>query len=275
MAMAKLEGRKRNILNKMGVELWVSRNIDQADKGESPLESPPESPPESTNAALETTLETTLNVSNAAPEIVESPVKTRKSAPSKHTVKPIDGGLESIAAKIKKCQDCDLHKSRKNAVPGCGNGQADWMFIGEAPGRNEDEQGLPFVGRSGQLLNAMIQALNMNRDDAFIANVIKCRPPDNRDPLAEEVDRCESYLHHQLAVIKPKIIVSLGRVSAQALLKTVEPLGQMRGKVYHYGAESIPLIVTYHPAYLLRSPLQKAKVWQDLLLAKSVIALKN
>ena len=145
------------------------------------------------------------------------------------------------------------------------------MFVGEAPGQHEDEQGLPFVGRAGTLLDAMIQALGMHRDETFIANVIKCRPPGNRDPLPEEVAACEPYLHQQLGQVRPRVIVALGRISAQALLKTTEPLGKMRGRVYQYGAHATPLVVTYHPAYLLRSPDQKHKTWQDLLLARSLV----
>ena len=145
------------------------------------------------------------------------------------------------------------------------------MFIGEAPGQNEDQQGLPFVGRAGQLLDAMIAALRMQRSDVFIANVIKCRPPANRDPVPEEIAECEPYLHRQLALVKPKVIVALGRISAQALLKTSESLGSLRGKVHQYGPSNTPLVITYHPAYLLRSPQQKSKSWEDLLLAKSVV----
>ena len=130
---------------------------------------------------------------------------------------------------------------------------------------------IPFVGRAGQLLDAMIAALQMNRENVFIANVLKCRPPGNRDPDPEEVAQCEPYLHRQLAEIKPRVIVALGRISAQALLKTNTPLGQLRGKVYEYGEYQIPLVVTYHPAYLLRSPEQKAKAWIDLLFARSLV----
>ncbi len=180
--------------------------------------------------------------------------------------------LDEIAAEIGQCQRCQLHKSRIKTVAGSGSSQADWMFIGEAPGQNEDQQGQPFVGRAGQLLDAMIAALQMQRTDVFIANVIKCRPPGNRDPLPTEVAECEPYLHRQLVVIEPKVIVALGRISAQALLKTSEPLGKLRGTVHRYGASNIPLVATYHPAYLLRSPQQKAKAWQDLLLAQSVIS---
>ena len=179
--------------------------------------------------------------------------------------------LQQLAETICKCRKCPLHLSRTRAVPGMGSPFARWMFVGEAPGHNEDLQGLPFVGRAGQLLDAMIAALKMERKDVFIANVIKCRPPDNRNPLIDEIDQCEPYLHSQLSIIKPAIIVALGAVSAQSLLKTTDPIGRIRGKVYHYGETGIPLVPTYHPAYLLRSPTQKRKTWEDLLLAKSIV----
>ena len=179
--------------------------------------------------------------------------------------------LEEIAVEISHCQRCQLHETRINTVPGVGSNPADWMFIGEAPGQNEDQQGLPFVGRAGQLLDAMITALHMQRSDVFIANTIKCRPPGNRDPLPVEVAECEFFLHRQLAVVKPKVIVALGRISAQVLLKSSEPLGKLRGRVHQYGKTGIPLVVTYHPAYLLRSPQQKSRAWEDLLLAQSIV----
>lgn len=178
--------------------------------------------------------------------------------------------IDGIAAEISSCERCSLHQTRNHTVPGVGHGRADWVFVGEAPGHNEDQQGLPFVGRAGHLLDAMLAALGMDREQVFIANVIKCRPPGNRDPLPEEVAECEPYLHRQLDILKPRIIVALGRISAQALLKTSSPLGRLRGQVHRYG--DIPMVVTYHPAYLLRSPGQKAKAWEDLLLARSVAA---
>ncbi len=179
--------------------------------------------------------------------------------------------LRKLAETVTGCRKCPLHLTRTKAVPGTGSASAAWVFVGEAPGQNEDLQGLPFVGRAGQLLNAMIFALKMTREDVFIANVIKCRPPGNRNPAIEEVEQCKPYLDRQLAIIRPGVIVALGAVSARALLKTDEPIGRLRGKVFHYGESGIPLVPTYHPAYLLRSPLQKKKAWQDLLLARSIV----
>jgi DNA polymerase len=148
-----------------------------------------------------------------------------------------------------------------------GNREARLMVIGEAPGVDEDRQGEPFVGRAGQLLNLMLQAMGFPREDVFIANVLKCHPPGNRDPLAEEAARCEPFLLRQIALVAPQVILSVGRISAQNLLKTDAPVGRLRARVHYLGERRIPLVVTYHPAYLLRQPEQKARVWEDLQLA--------
>jgi DNA polymerase len=145
------------------------------------------------------------------------------------------------------------------------------MFIGEAPGAQEDSRGVPFMGRAGQLLDSMIDSIGMNRKNVYVANVLKCRPPENRDPVGIEVQSCEGYLHKQIELIRPKLIISLGRFAAQSLLKTSLPIGKLRGELHSYSTFEIPLVATYHPAYLLRSPLEKRKVWRDLLLAKSVL----
>jgi uracil-DNA glycosylase len=175
--------------------------------------------------------------------------------------------LDALREIVSTCTRCTLATNRIHTVFGCGNQRADWMIIGEAPGAEEDRQGLPFVGRAGQLLNAMIIALGTRRDDVYIANVLKCRPPNNRDPLGEEVRQCSPYLREQVQRIQPKVILALGRFAAQALLETQAPISSLRGKVHRYGAFEIPLVVSYHPAYLLRSPLEKRKAWQDLQLA--------
>jgi DNA polymerase len=156
-------------------------------------------------------------------------------------------------------------------VFGVGNEQADLLVIGEAPGADEDRQGEPFVGRAGQLLNAMLLAMGFKREAVFIANIVKCRPPNNRDPKPEEALACQSYLLHQIELIRPKLILSVGRISAQNLLKTDIAVGKLRGRVHTYGEWGIPLVVTYHPAYLLRSPEQKSKAWQDLQLALTLL----
>ena len=171
----------------------------------------------------------------------------------------------SLEHKVKTCTLCDLHKTRKNVVFGVGNKDADLLIIGEAPGATEDAQGKPFVGRAGMLLDAMLLAIGLHRDDVFIANILKCRPPNNRDPSPHEVKLCTPYLKQQIALIKPKVILAVGRIAAHFLLNTDQSIGKLRGKVYHYGDQQIPLIVTYHPAYLLRSPREKSKAYEDLL----------
>ncbi len=178
---------------------------------------------------------------------------------------------EALQARVADCRLCDLHRTRTQTVFGTGNREADWLIIGEAPGADEDRQGEPFVGRAGQLLTAMLQALDLKRSDVYIANILKCRPPRNRDPKPEEVACCTPYLHRQIQLIQPKVILALGRIAAQHLLQTNTSLGRLRGKLHHIEATGAPVIVTYHPAYLLRSPLEKRKSWQDLLFAKRTL----
>ncbi|GLU31662.1 uracil-DNA glycosylase [Trinickia caryophylli] len=173
---------------------------------------------------------------------------------------------DALAARVASCEGCRLCERRTNTVFGVGDREADWMLIGEAPGENEDKQGEPFVGQAGKLLDSMLRALALARgDNVYIANVVKCRPPGNRNPEPDEVARCEPYLQRQVALVKPKLIVALGRVAAQNLLKTDASISSLRGRVHRY--EDVPVIVTYHPAYLLRSLHDKAKAWADLCLA--------
>jgi DNA polymerase len=168
---------------------------------------------------------------------------------------------------VETCTLCDLHSSRTQSVFGVGNRNADWLLIGEAPGRDEDQQGEPFVGRAGQLLNAMLRAIGLQREQVYIANILKCRPPNNRDPKPDEVVCCEPYLMRQIELIRPGLILALGRTAAQNLLRTETAIGRLRGRVHQFRDTGIPLIATYHPAYLLRSPGEKRKAWQDLQLA--------
>jgi uracil-DNA glycosylase family 4 len=169
---------------------------------------------------------------------------------------------EDLRLAVRNCTACALHCSRTQTVFGVGARQASLMLIGEAPGFYEDQKGEPFVGRAGQLLNAMLEAVGFERKDVFIANILKCRPPANRDPQAEEVAACTHFLEQQIALVKPKILLALGRIAAQYLLKTKAALSQLRGKPHIFG--EIPLYVTYHPAYLLRTPQDKAKAYLDL-----------
>lgn len=174
---------------------------------------------------------------------------------------------DTLAARVASCERCRLCERRTNTVFGVGDREADWMLIGEAPGENEDKQGEPFVGQAGKLLDSMLRAVTLARDsNVYIANVIKCRPPGNRNPEPDEVARCEPYLQRQVALVKPKVIVALGRFAAQSLLKTDASIASLRGRVHRY--EGVPVIVTYHPAYLLRSLPDKAKAWADLCLAQ-------
>jgi DNA polymerase len=176
--------------------------------------------------------------------------------------------LAELAKTVSVCTRCALHATRKQTVFGVGNPQAKLMFIGEAPGADEDAKGEPFVGRAGQLLNKIIAAMGMTREEVYIGNILKCRPPQNRDPLPSEVECCEAYLRAQIALIKPKYICALGRIAAHWLLKTEAPLGAMRETTHTY--EGIPVIVTYHPAALLRNPGFKAPCWEDM---KKLMAL--
>ena len=168
-------------------------------------------------------------------------------------------GLES---RVAACEACELHRTRTQTVFGVGSHAADLMVIGEAPGADEDRQGEPFVGRAGQLLNAMLQAIGLERETVYIANVLKCRPPDNRDPRPEESRQCEPFLKRQVALVRPRVLLAVGRIAAQNLLQTSDPVGRLRGRPL--SLDGVPLVVTYHPAYLLRSPEQKAKAWEDL-----------
>ena len=178
--------------------------------------------------------------------------------------------LAAVRADIGDCTRCKLHAlGRTQIVFGVGNPHADLMFVGEAPGHDEDIQGIPFVGRAGQLLTKIIEAIGLTRDDVYIANVIKCRPPQNRNPEPDEVETCEPFLFRQIDIIKPKVIVALGKFAAQALLRTLDPISRLRGRVVDYrGAKLIP---TFHPAYLLRNPSSKREVWEDMKLAKRLL----
>lgn len=175
-----------------------------------------------------------------------------------------DMNWQTLQQSVSSCRACELHNTRNNTVFGVGSATADLMVIGEAPGADEDRQGEPFVGRAGALLNEMLFAIGLQREQIYIANILKCRPPGNRDPQPQEVSRCEPYLHRQIELVQPKLLLAVGRVAAQNLLKTTSSLGQLRGHWHSFGETGIPVLVTYHPAYLLRKPLEKHKAWQDL-----------
>jgi uracil-DNA glycosylase family 4 len=179
-------------------------------------------------------------------------------------------GWDAIAAEVTDCRKCGLCETRTRTVFGVGNRDARWLVVGEAPGAEEDKQGEPFVGRAGGLLNSMLRGIGLAREQVFIANVLKCRPPNNRDPAPAEVAQCLPYLERQIALLRPSIMLAVGRIAAQNLLATDTPIGKLRGQVHSFGAARIPLVVTYHPAYLLRSPTEKRKAWEDLKFARRV-----
>jgi uracil-DNA glycosylase family 4 len=176
----------------------------------------------------------------------------------------VDAAWETLREQVQICTRCPLNQSRTQAVFGVGNRQASLMIVGEAPGYHEDRQGEPFVGRAGQLLTAMLASIGLSRERVFIANVLKCRPPNNRDPQAAEVAECKSYLNRQIELVQPRLLLAVGRFAAHCLLDSTQALSRLRNQTHHYGERQTPLIVSYHPAYLLRNPKDKGKAYQDL-----------
>ncbi|MCP4011402.1 MAG: uracil-DNA glycosylase [Proteobacteria bacterium] len=252
----------------MGITQWV---LQDAQAGENPAQDVPlsQAQPVLDKASVN---EPPAKAGGDVKAIAQPAPGVTPVAPSQ-TAEPKLLSLESLRAEVAECVACALAKARTQTVFGEGPDQADWLFVGEAPGQQEDRQGQPFVGRAGGLFTQMIKALDKSREQVYIANTLKCRPPGNRDPLPDELQACEPFLLKQIQLLQPKVIVALGRISAQALLRSDQPLGRLRGQVYQYGPNQIPLIVTYHPAYLLRQPADKAKVWADLLLAHRQIPL--
>ena len=236
---------------------------------------------------------TQLAVAESTSDQVEDLVPTKSSAHSesaihtavRETTAPLDpvAALAAIREDIGDCTRCGLHKGRKQIVFGAGNPRAELMFIGEAPGADEDMQGLPFVGRAGQLLTNMIAAMGLRREDVYIANIIKCRPPGNRTPERDECETCSPFLMRQIATIRPKVIVALGAVAAKTLLAMNAPMAELRGRWYEFTPqverdlrpeEPGKLAVTYHPAFLLRDPRQKKETWKDLQMVMKYLGLK-
>ena len=210
-----------------------------------------------------------------AANLAETAIKQAASGGNLSVFRSAADALAAVRVDIgDECSRCKLHTlGRKQIVFGVGNPEADLMFVGEAPGADEDQQGVPFVGRAGQLLTKIIEAIGLKREDVYIANVIKCRPPGNRNPEPDEVETCEPFLFRQIDVIKPKVIVALGTFAARALLRTLDPISRLRGRVYDYrGAKLIP---TFHPAYLLRNPASKREVWDDMKMVRSILAGKT
>jgi DNA polymerase len=210
-----------------------------------------------------------------APIAPVAPVPTRTPLPGPRVMGDRPAGVESLdwaelEAAVAGCRACGLCASRRNTVFGVGPQRADWMVIGEAPGENEDLQGEPFVGQAGKLLDNMLRAAGLDRRrNVYIANVLKCRPPGNRNPEPQEVAQCEPFLRRQVALVQPRVILAMGRFAVQTILQSQEPVGRLRGRVHHY--EGVPVVVTYHPAYLLRNLQDKAKAWSDLCLAMDLM----
>jgi DNA polymerase len=227
------------------------------------------------------TAEPRATATQSAPVALATPVVSAPGAgvaPGAGAAREVGAAREAgvdwpeLRARVAACTRCSLCNSRTQTVFGVGDPRARWLIVGEAPGAEEDRQGEPFVGRAGQLLNSMLRAIGLAREQVFIANVLKCRPPGNRDPAANEVAECLPYLEQQIALLKPRIMLAVGRISAQNLLRTDVTLGRLRGQVHHFGDARVPLVATYHPAYLLRTPADKRKAWEDLKFAREVCA---
>ena len=258
--MTRLAQDKRSqYLQAMGIQAWSLRQplVPEQDEPEAPVTPTTVSPPEQTPSVVE--------VQAPGTDVLPSPSSPADPIPD----------WKCLEVEVKACIKCELSKQRTQTVFGVGDRDADWMVIGEAPGADEDAQGEPFVGRAGQLLNQMLMSVGLRREQVYIANIVKCRPPNNRDPRPEEAAACEAYLTQQIALVKPKVILAVGRVAAQNLLKIDQKVGAMRGQAFSYGDTNIPVVVTFHPAYLLRSPSEKRKAWQDLLRARKAVNSVN
>jgi uracil-DNA glycosylase len=234
--------RRRQYLEAIGIELWRARAAHAP--GGAALPAPPR------------------RAVAAAPAVAPAV----SAAPAE-----LAAQWQALRDEVLRCKRCALHATRTQGVFGVGPTRADWLVIGEAPGAEEDRRGEPFVGVAGQLLDAMLRAIGLDRrSNVYIANVLKSRPPGNRDPKPEEVAACLPYLERQIVLLQPKIMLAVGRIAAQNLLATDTALGRLRGRVHYFGARNTPLVVTYHPAYLLRSPADKRKAWEDLKFARNV-----
>ncbi|HUQ12630.1 MAG TPA: uracil-DNA glycosylase [Steroidobacteraceae bacterium] len=247
-------------LDALGIDRWVPRSAVSDEPCAAPAKDlAPTAVPARVREAAAASLMARREPAEPAPRII---TPTQRG--------PLSDDWAGFREQVAACTACDqLCKTRAQTVFGVGNTQADWLIIGEAPGAEEDRQGEPFVGRAGQLLNAMLLSIGLPRETVFIANVLKCRPPGNRDPRPEEVANCLPFLSQQIALIKPRIMLAVGRIAAQNLLATDAPLARLRGKVHRFGEAGTPLVITYHPAYLLRTPADKRKAWEDLKFARA------
>jgi DNA polymerase len=267
-----VDARRLQILRAMDIDVWQRRSLPSTEATALPL----------TQSTVEAA-QTVMPAASVKPSITTPTASTVTGTASKAThndrsvasetvADVLTEGWDALRQRVAGCTLCGLEATRTQTVFGVGNTQAEWMIIGEAPGAEEDRQGEPFVGRAGQLLNSMLKAMGFPRQQVFIANVLKCRPPGNRDPKPEEVACCLPYLLRQIELVNPRVILCVGRIAAQNLLATEVAIGKLRGTVHRLGIAQRPVVVTYHPAYLLRSPGEKRKAWEDLKLALTVYA---
>jgi uracil-DNA glycosylase family 4 len=259
---------RREYLAGLGIESWVLRG-----------KAAPATAPRDVIVQIEAPVLRAAPVppgAGAPPAVVAPPAVT--VAPNSLAARDPSAAREAgadwpeLRARVAACRRCALCQTRTQTVFGVGNQQAEWLIVGEAPGAEEDRRGEPFVGRAGQLLNSMLRAIGLAREQVYIANVLKCRPPGNRDPASGEAAECLPYLEQQIALLKPKVMLAVGRIAAQNLLRTDVTLGRLRQQVHRFGLSQVPLVVTYHPAYLLRTPTDKRKAWEDLKFAREVCA---
>jgi len=301
--------RRNQYLQTMGVDVWVSRHPPAAAAAATATVAAETAATVAAAAAGPHAAEVAAAHAAAATQAAQSPAAAASaaraampdnpSAPTRSTARAFDSAApqasdvlpavargagappvvttwESLRSEVLACTKCPLHGSRTQGVFGVGSREAQWLVVGEAPGAEEDRRGEPFVGRAGHLLDAMLKAIGLSRgSNVYIANVLKSRPPGNRDPKPEEVAACLPYLMRQIELLRPRVMLAVGRIAAQNLLSTDAPLGRLRGKVHHFGELNTPLIVTYHPAYLLRTPSDKRKAWEDLKFARSVFQTLN
>jgi uracil-DNA glycosylase len=274
--------RRNQYLDAMGVDVWVrrpgvplagvgpwdARGLAQAEAADAEQAVPVMS---EVAAVPGEPVEVAESHAPVAREPMRAPSAPIALAPFEPPSGDVAARWDALRTEVLTCTKCVLHQSRTQGVLGVGPRRSDWMVIGEAPGAEEDRRGEPFVGRAGHLLDAMLHAVGLNRGtNVYIANVLKSRPPGNRDPKPDEVAACLPYLMRQIELLQPRLMLAVGRIAAQNLLSTDLSLGRLRGKVHHFGELNTPLIVTYHPAYLLRTPADKSKAWEDLKFARSV-----
>ena len=262
------------LLSRMGVTVYVPRAAPETGRGPAPV------PPAADRGRASAPAPRPVPDPGFAPDAAAPPGAGGPAAAPGAETAPAHAGRMPVSAlpwpdlenAVASCVACPLHLSRRRTVFGTGARDADWIVIGEGPGANEDRQGEPFVGRAGRLLNAMLLALGLAREEVFITNTVKCRPPGNRDPEPAETERCGPFLDRQIDLVEPRVVLAVGRVAAQIILDTNAPLSRLRGRVHRYprSGRHVPVVATYHPAYLLRKPSDKRAAWEDLCLARSI-----